>query len=90
MKILDKYILRNFWGTLIFSLMAFCLIFIIVDLIGYLDKFIDRNVPYVAIVKYYLYYLPYIIVLSFPVAVLRGGETSAVTTNLPAFKSFSS
>ena len=70
MTILDKYIIRNFLGTLIFSLVAFSIIFIIIDLVGYLDKFIDKDVPRVVIVKYYFYYLPYIIVLSLPVAML--------------------
>ena len=70
MNILDKYVVRNFLGTLLFALVAFCAIFIIVDLIGYLDKFIDKQVPRTIILTYYLYYLPYIIVLSLPVAML--------------------
>jgi len=70
MKILDKYILRNFIGTLIFALIAFCAIFIVVDLVGYLDKFIDKQIPKSLLFAYYFYYLPYIIALSFPVAML--------------------
>ncbi|MBD3288741.1 LPS export ABC transporter permease LptG [candidate division KSB1 bacterium] len=70
MRILDKYILRRFLGTLLFSLVAFSIIFIIVDLIGYMDKFIDRDVPRLVVAQYYFYYLPYIIVLSLPVAML--------------------
>jgi len=70
MRILDKYILQKFIATLIFALIAFCLIFIIVDLIENLDKFIDKNVPYMVVIKYYLYYLPYIMILSLPIAVL--------------------
>ena len=70
MRIFDKYILQKFIATLIFALIAFCLIFIIVDLIENLDKFIDKNVPYMVVIKYYLYYLPYIMILSLPIAVL--------------------
>jgi len=70
MKILDKYILKKFLGTLIFALIAFSAIFIIIDIIGFLDKFIDHKVPLSIIVKYYLYYLPYIIILTLPVATL--------------------
>ncbi|RME61935.1 MAG: LptF/LptG family permease, partial [Alphaproteobacteria bacterium] len=44
--------------------------FIVVDLIGYLDKFLDRDVSKILIIKYYAYYLPYIVVLSLPVAML--------------------
>jgi len=70
MRILDSYILRNFVVTLIFALVAFSIIFVIVDLIENLDKFIDKGVPYYKVIEYYVYYLPYIIVLSLPVAVL--------------------
>jgi len=70
MRILDNYISRNFLGTLIFALFAFCIIFIIIDLVGYMDKFIDKDVPKIVIIKYYIFYLPYIIVLSLPVAML--------------------
>jgi len=70
MKILDKYILNKFFGTLIFSLISFTAIFIIIDLIGFLDKFIDHKVGLSIIARYYIYYLPYIIILTLPVATL--------------------
>lgn len=92
MRILDKYVLHKFVGTLLFSLVAFCIIFILIDLVGYMDKFIDKDVPRIIIVQYYIYYLPYIIVLSFPVAMLlaslfsigqmtRYNETIAMTSS---------
>ena len=70
MKILDKYILQKFLGTLLFALIAFSVIFIIIDLVGFLDKFIDRKVGFSIVIKYYLFYFPYIIVLTLPVATL--------------------
>ncbi len=70
MKILDKYILKNFFGTLLFALIAFSAIFIIIDLIGFMDKFIDQKVGMPIIIQYYLFYLPYIIILTLPVATL--------------------
>ena len=70
MKILDNYIIRNFMGTLIFSLIAFSVIYIIIDVVGFMDKFIDRNVGLLIVIKYYIYYLPYIIILTLPVATL--------------------
>ncbi|MBN2012688.1 LptF/LptG family permease [candidate division KSB1 bacterium] len=70
MTILDKYISQKFLGTLAFALIAFSAIYIVVDMIGYLDKFIDQDVPLHLIIKYYAYYLPYIIVLALPVAML--------------------
>lgn len=70
MNILDKYLIRSFLNVLTFALFAFCLIYIVVDLIGFMDKFIDSDVSSFFIIKYYLYYIPYIIILSLPVAML--------------------
>ncbi len=55
---------------IIFGLIAFILIFILVDLMENLDDFIDRNVSLSIILKYYLYFSPEIIKLTLPVAVL--------------------
>lgn len=70
MRILDKYIIRNFLGTLFFALIAFSAIYIIIDVVGFMDKFIDRDVGLFIVTKYYLFYLPYIIILTLPVATL--------------------
>ncbi len=70
MIILAKYIVRNFLGTLFFALVAFTAIFIIIDVVGFMDKFIDRNVSLFIVVKYYFFYLPYVIILTLPVATL--------------------
>ncbi|MGQ9560653.1 MAG: LPS export ABC transporter permease LptG [Candidatus Oleimicrobiaceae bacterium] len=70
MRILDRYITGRFLGNLSFALVAFALIFIIVDMVENLDSFLDRHVPWGIIANYYLLYLPYIVVMSLPVAVL--------------------
>lgn len=70
MKLLDQYILKRFLGTQVFALVAFSVIFIVIDLVGFLDKFIDQRVSTVVVFKYYFFYLPYIIVLTLPVATL--------------------
>lgn len=70
MRILDWYILRRFAFALIFSIAAFVLIVIFVDMVGNLAKFIDRDVPKNVILKYYLVYIPYIWILAMPIAML--------------------
>ncbi len=70
MRILDRYIARKFLQVFIFAIIAFLSIFIIVDLIENLDDFIDHKVPVRIVVDYYLYYLPFIIVLILPVTSL--------------------
>ena len=70
MKILDRYISRQFLNVLLFTIVAFIAIFLIVDLIENLDRFIDKQVPYLLVIEYYIYYLPNIFTLVLPVAML--------------------
>ncbi|MBC7187243.1 MAG: LPS export ABC transporter permease LptG [Calditrichaeota bacterium] len=70
MRILDRYIARRFLSNLTFALVAFAVIFIVVDMVENLDAFLDRHVSWTIVAKYYLLYLPYIVVMSLPVAVL--------------------
>lgn len=70
MKILDNYLGRQFSAALTFSLLAFLVIFVVVDLIEHLDTFIDKKAPLLLVVKYYLYFTPYIVLLTLPVAML--------------------
>jgi lipopolysaccharide export system permease protein len=70
MRILDKYLIRQFCFVLLFSLIAFWLIFLIVDLVEHLDNYIDRHATFFLVIKYYFFYTPYILVLSLPVAML--------------------
>jgi len=70
MKILDRYFLKLFLTILLFSIAAAAVIFIVVDLVENLDKFIDRRVSISLVIDYYLLYLPYILYLILPVGML--------------------
>ncbi len=70
MKILDRYIVRQFLLTFLFGLFAFLIIFLVIDMMEKLDDFIDANVPTQTIVEYYLSFMPEIIKLMTPVAML--------------------
>jgi lipopolysaccharide export system permease protein len=70
MRLLDQYVSRKFLFNLIFALTAFISIFITVDLVEGLSDYIDKKAPAVVIASYYFYYMPYIIVLTVPVAML--------------------
>ena len=70
MKLTDKYILGRFLKILGTSLAAFILVVIVVDVIENIDKFIDHDAPFKVIVLYYIYYIPFIIILALPVATL--------------------
>jgi len=72
MKKLDSYILKQFILTTIFGLLTFMVIFLIIDLMENLDDFLDNNVTNPIIIQYYIAFLPEIIKLMTPVAVLLG------------------
>lgn len=77
MKILDRYIIKQFISTILFGLLAFTMIFVVVDMMENLDDFIDQNVPFSLIFQYYFVFSPEIIKLMTPVAVLFSGLFTA-------------
>jgi len=76
MKILDRYVLQSFLVVLFGSLAAFAALFVIVHLAEHAEDFIDRDAPLIAPVLYYLYFVPFITVLTLPVAMLLAGLTT--------------
>ncbi len=70
MRKLDRYVAWQFIKSVLFAILAFSLIFILVDMIENLDDFIDQDVPAHIIVLYYAYFLPRIFSLMVPVAML--------------------
>jgi LPS export ABC transporter permease LptG len=70
LKQLDRYILTQFFGKLFSTTAAFVTIFLVVDIIDHLDKFIDVSMPQEVIFRYYFHTLPWFISIGFPMAVL--------------------
>jgi lipopolysaccharide export system permease protein len=70
MLILDRYLSRKFLQILAFAVLAFITIFVVVDLIENLDRFINNKFPVVAVIDFYINYIPFIIILILPVAML--------------------
>ena len=69
-KLIYRYILKEFALTLLFSLMALIVIFVIVHLLENLDEFLDNDATIIVIFKYYIYLIPDILKLITPVAML--------------------
>lgn len=67
---IDRYVLRQFLQTAIFSLLIFTVIFVAVNMMDNLDDFLDKHATAVIIGRYYLYYIPEIIKLMIPMAML--------------------
>src|SRR5690606_19092774 len=70
MKIIDKYLVKQFLQTIGFGLLGFTIIFIVIDAMENLDDFIDQTVPALTDLHYYVVFSPEIIRLITPVAVL--------------------
>ena len=70
MKLIDRYVLRQFIQTALFALIAFMIIFVVVDLMENLDDFLDKSANTRIIATYYIWFLPEIIKLMIPVAML--------------------
>jgi lipopolysaccharide export system permease protein len=70
MRILDRFVGREFLKILAMTLAVFLGIYVIVDVFEKLGKFLEAQVPARFIVWYYLYSLPSIVVQVMPAAVL--------------------
>lgn len=70
MRIHDRYVLGDFWRNLAIGLIAFTVIYVTVDVNEQIDDYIDFHARFADIVAYYLYKIPWIVVLIMPIAVL--------------------
>ena len=70
MRILDRYLLKSFITTLLFSFVALYTIFLIVDMIENLESFLDNGMGIIKIAEYYFYFFPEVLKLLVPVAML--------------------
>lgn len=71
-RILDRYIGAEFVRMWFAALSAFIVIFLVVNLFEKISKFLEYDVPFDVIGKYYLFMLPYIVKWMNPIAVLLG------------------
>ncbi len=73
LKIIDKYLTKQFLKTILFALVAFTLLFVVIDLMENLDDFIDNHAGLNIVLQYYFVFIPEIIRLMLPVSVLLSG-----------------
>ena len=69
-KLLDYYLLRKFTANFIFIILSFTVVFIIVDIIDNIDKFINRGISNQEIINYYLLSIPWYISIALPMTIL--------------------
>lgn len=66
-KIIDRYILKRYFGTFIMMLVMFIPIAIIINLAEKIDKILSNEAPFGAVAEYYLNFTIYIGYLLFPI-----------------------
>ena len=69
MSIIDRYILKKSGITLIVSLTAMIIVYIVIDLFDHLNRFLDADMPLMGFILYYTLKIPEIISQIFPVVV---------------------
>jgi lipopolysaccharide export system permease protein len=70
MKLIDRYIIRQFLVNSFFALIAVTIIFVVIDALEHLDDFIDKQAAISTVAMYYFYFIPEIIKLIMPVTLL--------------------
>ena len=70
MRILDKYIVKNFLGPFFYCLALFIFLYIIIDLFGHLDEILKHNIPILILQEYYLSMIAFIVINTAPIASL--------------------
>lgn len=72
MRILDKYLLREFVWPVVYCFDAFAMLMIVIDLFSTLDEFITFHTRLTTVVHYYLILFPEMFVQIMPMALLLG------------------
>ncbi len=70
MKIIDRYIIREFILPFFYCLIVFVTLYIVIDLFSRLEDIIKCRAEWPILLKYYLAFLPIIFVRTSPIAVL--------------------
>lgn len=70
MRILDRYVLREFLGYQALGLAGFIAIFVVVDVFEKIDVFLDHRAPAALVARFYLFRAPEVVVQVLPVALL--------------------
>jgi lipopolysaccharide export system permease protein len=72
MRILDRYLLREFLAYSVLGILCFEALFVIVDLFEKLDIFVDHRTPILTVLRYYGHGLPTTLTEILPVSLLLG------------------
>ncbi|HET6230655.1 MAG TPA: LptF/LptG family permease [Longimicrobiaceae bacterium] len=70
MKLLDRYVVRQYLRTFVMLVLGIPLLFIIGDVTDNIDKYLERGIPMGRLALSYVYQMPLFIQYAFPIAAL--------------------
>ena len=70
MKLLDRYVVRNFLEAYLYCIAAFVSIWLVFDVSDNISTFLDERVPLHRVLHYYLTQIPQIFVILLPISLL--------------------
>ncbi|MBM4403664.1 MAG: LPS export ABC transporter permease LptG [Candidatus Cloacimonetes bacterium] len=73
MRILDRYIIREFLKTYLIIFFSFAAVFMVIDIVDHLPRLLRNGATFQQATLYYVLRLPYLLVLTSPVTVLLTG-----------------
>ena len=71
-KLIDRYITTQFISKVIITILAFIVIFLLVDIVEHLDYIIDSEISQLEMFRYFMYSIPWYTSLGLPMALLLG------------------
>ena len=70
MKIISRYLYKEFFTFFIISLITFLLIYLVIEFFGKIDNFLEAHVPLKVAFLFFIYHIPFVIHQMTPVSVL--------------------
>src|SRR5213083_1334891 len=70
MRLLDRYVIRNFLQVYIYCIAGFISIWLIFDVSDNISTFIDQHVPLSLVIRYYATQIPQVFIILLPVSLL--------------------
>ena len=70
MRIIERYIVRDFIGAFLFCVSLLIVLGVIGDILGFLDDIFKNNIPLKSIISFYVYLAPFAFVNMAPFACL--------------------
>src|ERR1041384_3960107 len=70
MRLLDRYVIRNFVQVYVYCIAGFTSIWLIFDVSDNISSFIDNHIPILMVARYYATQIPQVFIILLPVALL--------------------